>query len=259
MPDALRTVLLAGGRGSRLAEETDLRPKPMVDVGGRPLLWHIMQGYAAYGHSEFVVAVGYLGEVVKSYFLNYASLAGDLSVDLATGVVEVHGGGRPSWKVHVVDTGLDTQTGGRLKRLRSWVSGGTFMMTYGDGLSDVDIGRLIAFHRSHGRLATVTAVRPPARFGGLHFEGDRVVFFEEKPQSGEGWINGGFFVLEPGVLDYIDGDPTPWEKGPLDRLAADGQLMAFRHEGWWQPVDTLRDKRTIQALWDAGEAPWMKR
>lgn len=252
----VKTVILAGGFGSRLAEETVVRPKPMVEIGGKPILWHIMKIYSSYGFSEFIIALGYKGEVIKEYFLNFYALNNDLTIDLSTGQTVIHDGNQPHWKVHLVDTGLRTQTGGRLKRLAPWIGRETFMMTYGDGVADIDIRRLVEFHRSHGKLATVTAVRPPARFGGLSFDGDLVVRFVEKPQAGEGWINGGFFVLEPGVLDYIEGDETVWEREPLERLAADGQLVAYKHEGFWQPMDTLREKQLLEALWESGKAPW---
>lgn len=252
----MRTVILAGGLGTRLSEETALKPKPMVEIGGQPILWHIMKIYAAYGYREFLVALGYKGEVVKDYFLNYYYRHHDLSISLASGSVEVHERDREDWLVHLVDTGPLTQTGGRIKRLAAWIGGETFMLTYGDGVADVRIPELVAFHRRHGRLATVTAVRPPARFGGLAFNGDQVTQFVEKPQIGEGWINGGFFVLEPGVLDYIQGDETIWEREPLERLARDGQLMAYRHEGFWQGMDTLRDVRLVEGLWQEGRAPW---
>jgi glucose-1-phosphate cytidylyltransferase len=254
---SLKTIILAGGLGTRLSEETVLRPKPMVEIGGHPLLWHIMNIYAHHGFGEFVVALGYKGEVVKDYFLRFNAMNMDLTVDLARGATTVHDGHHPQWKVHLADTGQETQTGGRLLRLRKWVEKDQlFMMTYGDGLADVDITALLAFHRRHGKLATVTAVRPPARFGGITFDGDRVAKFAEKPQVGEGWINGGFFVLDRKVLDYIDGDLTLWEHGPLERLTAEGQLMAYRHEGYWQPMDTLREKQLLESLWQSGRAPW---
>ncbi|HHV55853.1 MAG TPA: glucose-1-phosphate cytidylyltransferase [Firmicutes bacterium] len=252
----MKTVILAGGIGSRLAEETTVRPKPMVEIGGRPILWHIMSIYASYGFNEFIVALGYKGEVIKEYFLNFYALNNDLTIDLSTGQTIIHDGNQPNWKVHLVDTGLRTQTGGRIKRLARWIGNETFMLTYGDGVANVDLRGLLDFHRSHGKLATVTAVRPPARFGGLGFDGDLVVRFVEKPQTGEGWINGGFFVLEPGVLDYIEGDDTVWEREPLERLAADGQLVAYKHAGFWQPMDTLREKQLLEALWESGKAPW---
>jgi glucose-1-phosphate cytidylyltransferase len=254
---SLKTIILAGGLGTRLSEETVVKPKPMVEIGGHPILWHILNTYAHHGFHEFILALGYKGEVIKDYFLNFRALNGDITVDLASGTHTVHSSRAMPWKVHLVDTGLHTQTGGRIKRLETWLGGdGAFMLTYGDGVGDVDIPALLAFHRAHGRLATVTAVRPPARFGGLALEGDRVVRFAEKPQTGEGWINGGFFVLDRRVLDYIDGDATLWELDPLERIAADGQLMAFKHEGFWQPMDTIREKNLLEELWASGKAPW---
>ncbi len=252
----MRVAILCGGFGTRLREETDVRPKPMVEIGGRPILWHIMRGYAARGFTEFVLALGYKSEVIKRYVLDYYHLQSQLTVSLRSGAVEVHDGGREDWTVHLVDTGLDTQTGGRVKRLARWLGDGPFMLTYGDGVSDVNVADLLAFHRKHGKLATVTAVRPPARFGGLVFDGDLVREFTEKPQVGEGWINGGFFVMEPGVLDYIQGDQTYLEREPLERLAKDGQLVAFRHDGFWQCMDTLRDLKLLESLWESGRAPW---
>jgi glucose-1-phosphate cytidylyltransferase len=229
----------------------------MVEIGGKPILWHLLNLYGAHGFDEFILALGYRGEVIKEYFLNFFALNNDISIDLRDGETKVHRGKQPPWLVHLFDTGHETQTGGRLRRLASRLrDDGTFMMTYGDGVSNVNLGELLKFHRSHGKLATVTAVRPPARFGGLEFEGDRVARFSEKPQTGEGWINGGFFVLEPKVLDYIDGDGTHWEREPLERLAAEGQLMAFRHKDFWQCMDTLRDKRLLESLWEKGEPPW---
>jgi glucose-1-phosphate cytidylyltransferase len=253
----MKAVILAGGMGSRLSEETSVRPKPMVEIGGKPILWHIMNIYAAHGVDEFIIALGYRGEVIKEYFLNFYALNNDVSIDLATGSTTIHDGRQPKWKVHLVDTGLHTQTGGRVKRLEAWLGNDpTFMLTYGDGLADVDISALARFHESHGRLATVTTVRPPARFGGLVFRGDCVSEFTEKPQAGEGWINGGFFVLDQRVLPYIAGDDTLWERAPLERLAQDGQLMAYRHTGFWQPMDTLRERRLLDDLWASGHAPW---
>jgi glucose-1-phosphate cytidylyltransferase len=252
----VKAVILAGGLGTRLQEETTTKPKPMVDIGDRPILWHIMSIYAAHGVSEFVVALGYKGELIKSYFLNYYHLSCDVTVDLGKGTVETHIGDREDWRVHLIDTGASTETGGRVKRVAPLVGDETFMLTYGDGVADIDIGRLLEFHRSHGKLATITAVRPPARFGGLQFEGDDVSRFDEKPQIGEGWINGGFFVLEPGVMDYIDGDDAIFEREPLERLAEDRQLVAYRHDEFWQCMDTLRDVRILNGLWQSGRAPW---
>ena len=252
----MKTVILAGGLGTRLSEETESIPKPMVAVGGAPILWHIMKIYAAHSYSEFVLALGYKSEVIKNYFLNYHHLSCDFSINLGTGNIERHDGDRDDWVVHMVDTGLETMTGGRLKRLAPWLEDETFLMTYGDGVADIDIAQLVAFHRDHGKLATVTAVRPPARFGGLSFDGHQVTHFDEKPQIGEGWINGGFFVLEPEVLDYLEGDETIFERDPLERLAADGQLVAHRHDGFWQCMDTLRDLKLLETLWENAGAPW---
>ena len=252
----MKTVILSGGLGTRLSEETQVRPKPMVEIGGLPILWHIMKIYSAYGHNEFVVALGYKAEMIKSYFLNFYHIRRDLSVNLASGGLDIHDGDHEDWVVHLIDTGIPTQTGGRLQRLRHLLKGETFMMTYGDGVADVDIAKVLDFHRCHGKLATMTAVRPPARFGVLEFDGDLVTRFEEKPQIGEGWINGGFFVLEPAVLDYIDGPETKFEYEPLERLARDGQLAAYRHDGFWQCMDTLRDVRLLESLWASGQVPW---
>lgn len=255
----MKAVILAGGLGSRLSEETVSRPKPMVEIGGRPILWHIMNIFAAHGIKEFIIALGYRAEVVKEYFLNFYALTNDISIDLGSGRTTVHHGNQPPWVVHLVDTGLETQTGGRIKRIDPWLGRDeTFMVTYGDGLADVDIQALLRFHEGHGRLGTVTTVRPPARFGNIVFDQDRVSEFTEKPQTGEGWINGGFFVLQRGVMDYIEGDHTLWERTPMEALARDGQLMAFRHEGFWQPMDTLRERRLLEELWASGVAPWKK-
>lgn len=252
----MKTIILAGGLGTRLAEETVVRPKPMVEIGGKPILWHIMQIYSAAGFTEFLVALGYKGEIIKEYFLNFHALNSDLTVDLSSGKVTTHNGNTSPWTVHLVDTGDDTQTGGRIKRLQPLIGRETFMMTYGDGVASIDIREVVKFHRAHGKLATMTATRPPSRFGRVTFEGDFIREFTEKPQTGEGWINGGFFVLEPGVFDYIDSDSTLWEQDPLERLASDAQLVAYKHEGFWQPVDTLREKLYLQRLWDSGKAPW---
>ena len=252
----MKVAILAGGLGTRLSEETELKPKPMVEVGGRPILWHIMKGYAHHGCRDFYVACGYKGEVIKKYFVDYGSLTGSLSIDLATGKLSSHERACEDWTVNLIDTGLETNTGGRLGRLKRWFDQGTFMLTYGDGVANVDLTALLKFHRAHKRLATVTAVRPPARFGGLVFEGDRVAQFTEKPQIGEGWINGGFMVLEPGVFEYIRSDDTNLEVHVLERLAKEGQLMAYRHEDFWQCMDTLRDKRMLDGMWEQRVAPW---
>ena len=255
----MNVVILCGGLGTRLSEETSLKPKPLITVGGHPILWHIMNIYGAHGYNEFALALGYKGEAVKEYFLNYYSLDSDLSIDLKTGAVDHISQSKRDWKIDLIDTGSDSMTGGRLHRLESKLRPhGTFMLTYGDGVSDVDINRLVAFHKAHGKLATVTAVRPPARFGGMVFDGDRVVEFKEKPQTGEGWINGGFFVFEPGVFDYLSGDQTVLEGSPLESLARDEQLIAFKHEGFWQCMDTLRDRQYLDHLWANGAAPWKK-
>jgi glucose-1-phosphate cytidylyltransferase len=254
----VKAIILAGGLGSRLSEETSVRPKPMVEVGGKPIIWHIMNIFSHHGIDEFVIALGYRGEVIKEYFLNFYPLNNNITVNLATGETTIHDGTQPRWKVHLVDTGLTTQTGGRLKRLKKWLENDpTFMMTYGDGVATVDLRALLKFHESHGKLATVTTVRPPARFGGIVLDGgDRVNQFTEKPQAGEGWINGGFFVLNRGVLGYIEGDATLWERDPMERLALDGELMAYRHEGFWQPMDTQRERKILDELWASGSAPW---
>jgi glucose-1-phosphate cytidylyltransferase len=254
----MKVGILAGGVGSRLSEETISKPKPMVEIGGKPILWHIMKIYGSQGFNEFVIALGYKGELVKRYMVDYCSLASDLTVSMATGDVRLHDGARDEWTVDLIDTGIDTATGGRIKRLQPHLGDATFMLTWGDGVADIDLHDLLRFHRSHGRLATITAVRPPARFGHIELAGDRIAEFSEKPQTGEGWINGAFFVLEPAVFDYIDGDETPFERQPLEGLARDGQLMAYRHTGFWQCMDTLRDKVLLESLWDQGAAPWKR-
>jgi glucose-1-phosphate cytidylyltransferase len=252
----MKVVILAGGVGTRLVEETEIKPKPMVEIGGQPILWHIMRHYAYYGFKEFVLALGYKGEVIKRYIVDYCSLHSNLTVDLKTGEVKIHDGAKIDWTVELVDTGIATLTGGRLKRLAPYLCNETFMMTWGDGVSDVHLQKLLAFHRAHGKLATLTAVRPPARFGHLVFNGDHVAQFSEKPQTAEGWINGAYFVLEPGIMNYIAGDDTQWEREPLEHLARDGQLMAYRHDSFWQCMDTLRDKRLLESLWQSERAPW---
>jgi len=253
----MKAVILAGGRGTRLAEETTLRPKPMVEIGGRPILWHIMQIYAAHGVADFVICLGYKGWQIKEYFLNYLTHSSDIAVDLATGQVDVLRPAAEPWRVTLVDTGEESMTGGRLKRVAPHLRGeDAFCMTYGDGVADIDVGALISFHRAHGRLATVTAVTPPGRFGALRRDGPRVDAFLEKPPGDGGAINGGFFVLSPRVLDRIEGDATVWEDEPLSSLAAEGELMGYDHRGFWQPMDTLRDRDQLERLWASGKAPW---
>lgn len=252
----MKVILLTGGQGTRLSEKTMQIPKPMVEIGGKPILWHIMRHYENYGFKEFVLALGHLQEVIKDYFLNYYSLSHNLFVDLNKGSYQAYDGQVPEWKIHLIDTGIQTQTGGRLRRLKDWIGNETFMLTYGDGLCDVNIQDLLTFHHAHGKLATVTAVHPPPRFGGMTLENDEVISFSEKPQSG--WINGGFFVLEPEVIQYIHGDEVMWEKEPLENLAKDHQLMAFRHEGFWQPMDTLRDLRILENHFAKGDMNWLK-
>jgi glucose-1-phosphate cytidylyltransferase len=252
----MKVAILAGGLGTRLAEETEIRPKPMVEIGGRPILWHIMKHYSHFGFNEFVIALGYKGEYIKRWMRDFDALEGDMTVKTRTGAIEVHRSEPTDWVVDLVETGLHALTGGRIKRLKPWLGTGTFMLTWGDGVSDVDINKLLAFHRAHGKLATLTAVRPPARYGHLELDGDRITSFTEKPQTAEGWINGAFFVLEPEVFQYIDGDATLFEREPLENLARDGQLMAFQHDGFWQCMDTIRDKVKLEALWDSGDAPW---
>ncbi len=253
----MRTVILAGGRGTRLAEETTARPKPMVEIGGKPMLWHIMNIYAACGHKDFIIACGYKGEMIKEYFHDYHMRHSDYFVNLQDGSRRMIQTDGTDWQVGVIDTGYATMTGGRILRLRPWLTD-TFMVTYGDGVADIDLAALLAFHRSHGKLATVTAVRPPARFGALELDGNCVQRFSEKPQTGEGWINGGFFVFEPAIFDYLDNDETILERDTLERLSVGCQLMAFRHEGFWQPMDTLRDKEYLESLWSSGQAPWRR-
>jgi glucose-1-phosphate cytidylyltransferase len=252
----MKVVILAGGPGSRLAEESEPKPKPMVEIGGKPILWHILMHCAHYGHEEFVIALGYKGEVIKKYMMDYCTPNRDLSVSLKTGKVRMNGGSVPDWMLELVDTGMKTQTGGRIKRLAPHLGNETFLLTWGDGVSDIDLHDLLAFHRSHGKLATLTAVRPPARFRRLEMQGDTVVEFSGKSQTREDWINGAVFVLEPEIFDCIDGDDTRFEKEPLERLAAAGQLMAYRHNAFWQCMDTIREKNYLEALWESGNAPW---
>lgn len=252
----MKVAILAGGVGSRLAEETSIKPKPMVEIGGKPIIWHIMMHYAFYGFEEFIIALGYKGEVIKKYMTDYCKINSNLTVNLKNGNVKIHDGYVADWLVDLIDTGMGTNTGGRIKRLAPYIGDQTFMLTWGDGVSDVDLHKLLDFHRSHGKLATMTAVRPTARFGHLEMDGDRIMEFSEKPQTKEGWINGAFFVLEPAVFDYIEGDDTQWEHAPLENLASDGQLMAYKHTSFWQCMDTLRDKVLLEKLWSSGNAPW---
>jgi len=252
----MKVAILAGGVGSRLSEETAIKPKPMVEIGGNPILWNIMMHYYVYGHKEFIIALGYKGEVIKKYMVDYCSLNSNLTVNLANGEVKIHDGFKVDWTVDLIDTGQDTQTGGRIKRLAPYLGNSTFMLTFGDGVSDINLHKLLDFHRSHGKLVTMTAVRPPARFGHLDLDGDRIAIFSEKPQTKEGWINGGFFVMEPGVFDYMGDDRTQLEREPLENLAKDNQLMAYKHTSFWQCMDTLRDKVLLETLWKSGNAPW---
>lgn len=252
----MQTIILAGGRGTRLSEETATRPKPMVEVGGYPILWHIMNIYATQGFKDFLVACGYRGQMIKQYFHDFGRHSSDYFVDLKSGTREILNECEYDWRVGLIDTGLDTMTGGRILRLKSSLQGERFMLTYGDAVANIDIHALLAFHESHGKLATVTAVRPPARFGVLGLDGDRVSEFSEKPQTGEGWINGGYFVFEPRLLDYIADDSTILEYDVLEQLTTEGELMAYRHGGFWRPMDTLRDKHLLESLWTSGEAPW---
>lgn len=252
----MKVVILAGGLGTRLAEETEVKPKPMVEIGMRPILWHIMKHYSHHGFKEFFIALGHKGEVIKRYFVDYYSLNGSMTFNLLNGEVHKHERDCEDWVVHLMDTGQETYTGGRVKRLKRWLHDGTFMVTYGDGVCDVNLHDLLKFHRSHGRIATVTAVRPPARFGELLFDGDLVTNFTEKPQVGEGWINGGFLIFEPSIFEYLEDDRSSLEADALERLSADGQLVAYRHAYFWQCMDTLRDKRLLENLWHEGRAPW---
>lgn len=252
----MKVGIIAGGKGTRLAEETQVKPKTMVEIGGRPILWHIMRHYATYNHNDFVVALGYKGEVIKRYIVDYASLSSNLTVNLSSGDVSVENNAALDLNVELIDTGQETMTGGRIKRLQPYMGNETCMVTWSDAVSNIDINALLDFHRSHGKLATLTAVRPPARFGHMVFDGDNITEFKEKPQTGEGWINGAYFVLEPGAFDYIEGDATQFEHEPLANLAKDGQLMAYRHNDFWQCMDTLREKHILEQLWQTGDAPW---
>jgi glucose-1-phosphate cytidylyltransferase len=253
---AMKAVILAGGLGSRLSEETTVRPKPMVEIGGKPILWHIMKIYAAYGVQEFVICLGYKGYVIKEFFANYHLHTCDLSFDLGHGEVEIHRSSTEPWKVTLVDTGEGTMTGGRLKRVLPYLGDEPFCFTYGDGVADIDISALIDYHREQGALATVTAVQPPGRFGAVELNGTRVRSFEEKPRGDGAWLNGGFFVLSPEVGRYLDGDATVWEQAPLRTLAGEGQLASYRHRGFWRAMDTLRDRNQLEELWQTGDAPW---
>lgn len=252
----MKVVILAGGLGTRLSEYTDMVPKPMVTIGGKPILWHIMRTYAHYGHKDFHLALGYKAEVVKEYFLHYRNLNADFTVDLGSGNVASHQTENINWRVTMVQTGGDSMTGGRVKRMQPFIGDEPFLLTYGDGVADIDVGALIDFHRSHGKMVTVTAVHPGARFGELDMQGDQVASFKEKPQIGQGWINGGYFVVEPAFFDLIEGDSTILEKEPLEAVAQMGELMAYRHEGYWQCMDTKRDRDSLEALWKSGQAPW---
>jgi glucose-1-phosphate cytidylyltransferase len=252
----MKVVILAGGLGTRLSEETSVRPKPMAEIGERPILWHIMKIYSHYGFNDFVVCLGYRGYVIKEYFSNYFLHNCDVTFDMRTNELHVHENANEPWRVTLVDTGAETLTGGRIRRVREYVGDETFMMTYGDGVADIRVDELLAFHSAHGKEATVTAVPPPGRFGVMRLEDTAVRAFEEKPQGEVGWVNGGFFVLEPSVFDRIDGDGVMFEHAPLESLAADDQLRAYQHRGFWQPMDTLRDKRHLEELWDSGRAPW---
>jgi glucose-1-phosphate cytidylyltransferase len=252
----MKAIILAGGLGTRISEETHLKPKPMVEIGGRPILWHIMKLYSAHGVHDFVICCGYKGYMIKEYFANYFLHMSDVTFDMANNTMEVHERKAEPWRVTLVDTGEQTMTGGRLKRVRDYVGDQAFCFTYGDGLADVDITRLVAFHREHGKLATLTATQPPGRFGALSLHDSLITSFQEKPDGDGAWINGGFFVLSPAVIDYIDDDDTVWERQPMERLAQECQFAAFRHEGFWQPMDTLRDKAMLEDLWQSGRAPW---
>ena len=252
----MKCVIFAGGMGTRLSEETQVKPKPMVDIGGMPILWHIMKVYSQHGVNDFIICLGYKGYMIKEYFANYCLHCSDVTFDMRSGGMSVHSRHTEPWKVTLVDTGEKTMTGGRLKAVADWLDDEDFCLTYGDGLSDVDLSATIDFHRRHGRLATVTAVQPPGRFGGLKIQSDVVTEFQEKPAGDGGWINGGFFVLKPAVIDYIDGADTVWEEQPLRGIAADGQLCARRHHGFWQAMDTLRERDHLQAMWASGRAPW---
>ena len=252
----MKTVILAGGFGTRLSEETSIRPKPMVEIGGKPILWHIMNIYSACGFDDFVIALGYKGEVIKEYFLNFYAMNNDITVDLQAGKTVVHGNQQPNWRVQLVDTGAQSQTGGRIKRLQNVLGNKTFFATYGDGLADINVDELLRFHRKHGKIATLTAIHPPSRFGEVVLSGPEVVQFAEKPPVSENWINGGFYVFEPEIFDYISRDDMPLEREPMEALVKEGELVAYQHESFWQPMDTLREKNLLEELWQSGKAPW---
>ncbi|NGX55150.1 MAG: Glucose-1-phosphate cytidylyltransferase [Chlamydiae bacterium] len=254
----MKTIILAGGVGARFFEKTIDTPKPLIEIGEKPLLWHIMHTYSQYQFNEFVVALGYKSYLIKEYFTSLYILNNDLSIELKNGKTTIHGSHALPWIVHLVDTGMNTQTGGRLKRLQKWIGHERFMLTYGDGLTDVDIDELLAFHKSHGKLATVLSVHPPTRFGELKFKEEQIYSFHEKPQVKKDWINGGFFVLEPEIFAYLENDETIWERDPLEKLAQEGELMGFKHTGFWQSMDTIHEWRYLQSLWDSGEARWLK-
>jgi glucose-1-phosphate cytidylyltransferase len=255
----MKVVILAGGLGTRLSEETDIKPKPMIEIGGKPILWHIMKIYSGHGFNDFIVCLGYKGYVIKEYFANYFLHQSDVTMDLSTNKIEVHDCKAEPWKITLLDTGLHTMTGGRIKRVQKFVGNETFMLTYGDGVADLDIPELVEFHKSHGKLATISSVQPLGRYGALDIDNDSsVLSFMEKPSGDRAWVNGGFFVLEPGIFDYIAGDEITWEKGPLEKLASSGQLAAYKHHGFWKCMDTLRDKTELEDLWNSGKAPWKK-
>jgi len=252
----MKAVILAGGLGSRIIEESHLKPKPMIEIGGRPILWHILKIYSHYGINEFVICLGYRGYVIKEYFANYFLHTSDVTFDILENKMEVHERYAEPWRVTLVDTGQETLTGGRLKQVREYLGNESFCFTYGDGVADIDVGKLVAFHRSQRRLATLTAIQPPGRYGAVCIEDSRVTSFAEKPAGDGAWVNGGFFVLEPRAIDYIEGDQTSWEREPLVRLSRDGELRGYRHTGFWQAMDTLRDKNQLEQLWQSGKAPW---
>lgn len=252
----MKVIILAGGLGTRISEESVLRPKPMIEIGGKPILWHIMKLYSAHGISDFIICCGYKGYVIKEYFANYFLHMSDVTFDMKLNKMEVHQNSAEPWRVTLVDTGDETMTGGRLKRVRNHIGNDDFCFTYGDGIADIDISSLVEFHKKEGRLATLTAAQPPGRFGAINLEGNRILSFQEKPQGDGGWINGGFFVLNPKVIDYIDDDQTVWEREPMERLAREEQMNAWFHRGFWQPMDTLRDKNHLEELWSSGKAPW---